>query len=315
MYINTFKYTPKDVSCQLCTEYVKKLGCTALRCPWLAERIEAGVVGYREAVMETFPRDLRLSSRLNLLIKHYPGSLWSNEQHERRMQYQCAVQGYRRRRDTNAYYAAMPRRRHPRNAEKSKFANTPPSLRGISFLTGKSGVTKVIGGITMSRVTELEKALTTLFRKGTEVGYTETEIDEFLENIDYHALLQAVWNKAETVYAYRADGKNALSLDYRSAELFKQRATLLYEDVGDSYIGAVFAARSMELWLLEDMGFAVVAKFSVNAGEGEYVTEYRVYKGSDWADSEISLDLEDLVAELAALCDPYYEHEQPIYEL
>ena len=97
MYINTFKYTPKDVSCQLCTEYVKKLGCTALRCPWLAERIEAGVVGYREAVMETFPRDRRLSSRLNLLIKHYPGSLWSNEQHERRMQYQCAVQGYRRR--------------------------------------------------------------------------------------------------------------------------------------------------------------------------------------------------------------------------
>ncbi|WP_418779313.1 hypothetical protein [Intestinimonas sp.] len=107
MYINTFKYTPKDVSCQLCTEYVKKLGCTALRCPWLAERIEAGVVGYREAVMETFPRNRRLSPRLNLLIKHYPGSLWSNEQHERRMQYQCAVQGYRRRRDTNAYYAAM----------------------------------------------------------------------------------------------------------------------------------------------------------------------------------------------------------------
>lgn len=107
MYINTFKYMPKDVSCQLCTEYVKKLGCTALRCPWLAERIEAGVVGYREAVLETFPHERRLFQRLNLLIKHYPGSLWSNEQHERRMQYQCAVQGYRRRRDTNAYYAAM----------------------------------------------------------------------------------------------------------------------------------------------------------------------------------------------------------------
>ena len=142
MYINTFKYTPKDVNCQLCTEYVKKLGCTSssqsplvsvsadgenydrslapplptksatLRgpqtsCPWLAERIEAGVVGYREAVLETFPHERRLFQRLNLLIKHYPGRLWSNEQHERRMQYQCAVQGYRRRRDTNAYYAAM----------------------------------------------------------------------------------------------------------------------------------------------------------------------------------------------------------------
>ncbi len=113
MYINTFKYTPKDVSCQLCTEYVKKLGCTALRCPWLAERIEAGVVGYREAVMETFPRERRLFQRLNLLIKHYPGSLWSNEQHERRMQYQCAVQGYRRRRDRLPSAAILcPRRDH-----------------------------------------------------------------------------------------------------------------------------------------------------------------------------------------------------------
>lgn len=65
---------------QLCTEYVKKLGCTALRCPWLAERIEAGVVGYREAVLETFPHERRLFQRLNLLIKHYHGSLWSNEQ-------------------------------------------------------------------------------------------------------------------------------------------------------------------------------------------------------------------------------------------
>ena len=63
MYINTFKYTPKDVSCQLCTEYVKKLGCTALRCPWLAERIEAGVVGY-------YVPDLKLPE------EHRPIGMW-----------------------------------------------------------------------------------------------------------------------------------------------------------------------------------------------------------------------------------------------
>lgn len=62
MYINTFKYTPKDVSCQLCAEYVKKLGCTALRCPWLAERIEAGVVGYREASWKHSPATAACSS-------------------------------------------------------------------------------------------------------------------------------------------------------------------------------------------------------------------------------------------------------------
>lgn len=51
----------------------------------------------------------------------------------------------------------------------------------------------------MSKVADLKNALTELFRKGTEVGYTETEIDEFLEGIDYHTLLQAVWDSAETV--------------------------------------------------------------------------------------------------------------------
>ena len=44
MYINTFKYTPKDVRCQLCTEYVKKLGCTALCCP--AGRAHRGRCGW-----------------------------------------------------------------------------------------------------------------------------------------------------------------------------------------------------------------------------------------------------------------------------
>ena len=53
----------------------------------------------------------------------------------------------------------------------------------------------------MNKAIELENALTGLFRKGTEVGYSETEIDELLEDIDYDTLLQAVWNNAETVYA------------------------------------------------------------------------------------------------------------------
>ena len=118
----------------------------------------------------------------------------------------------------------------------------------------------------MSKVADLKNALTELFRKGTEVGYTETEIDEFLEGIDYHTLLQAVWDSAETVYAFRADGRHELSLNYRGAELFQQRATLLYEDMGEGFAGVVTTARSMELWLLEDMGFAIVANFSLEAG-------------------------------------------------
>lgn len=107
MYINTFKYQPSDVSCVLCTEYKKKQGCTASRCPWLKERIEAGVVGYREAVLETMPHDRALHPRLSLLVKSYPGTLWSNVQHEKRMETAKAMLGFRRRRDTPRFYAAM----------------------------------------------------------------------------------------------------------------------------------------------------------------------------------------------------------------
>ena len=50
------------------------------------------------------------------------------------------------------------------------------------------------------------------------------------------------------------------AVSYTHLDVYKRQ---LYEDVGDSYIGAVFAAHSMELWLLEDMGFAVVAKMCI----------------------------------------------------
>ena len=72
MYINTFKYKPEDVSCVLCTEYVKKLGCTALSCPCLAERMEAGTVGYAEAVAELFPYRPRLTARIMRLAGAFP---------------------------------------------------------------------------------------------------------------------------------------------------------------------------------------------------------------------------------------------------
>ena len=71
MYINTFKYTPEDVDCKLCTEYVKKFGCTACGCPWMAERIEAGVVSYAEVVRQMFPHDKLLMARLEISPHDY----------------------------------------------------------------------------------------------------------------------------------------------------------------------------------------------------------------------------------------------------
>jgi len=86
MYINTFKYKPEDVSCVLCTEYVKKLGCTALSCPCLAERMEAGTVGYAEAVAELFPYRPRLTARIMRLVESFPGTMWQDDAHRKRME-------------------------------------------------------------------------------------------------------------------------------------------------------------------------------------------------------------------------------------
>ncbi len=53
-------------------------------CPWLAERIEAGVVSYASAVRELFGgvADEAFIKRLGSLVLHFRGSLWLNREHE-----------------------------------------------------------------------------------------------------------------------------------------------------------------------------------------------------------------------------------------
>ena len=48
MVIRDFKYTPEDVDCRFCTEFAHGR-CKATKCPWIKERIEAGVVSYRKS--------------------------------------------------------------------------------------------------------------------------------------------------------------------------------------------------------------------------------------------------------------------------
>ncbi|MFQ9816471.1 MAG: hypothetical protein ACLRX2_12285 [Oscillospiraceae bacterium] len=68
------------------------------------ERIEAGVVGYQEAVMATIPRSSRLlAPRLRALVASFPGSLWKDGTHKERMEYAKTRLHYYRRRDTPAF--------------------------------------------------------------------------------------------------------------------------------------------------------------------------------------------------------------------
>lgn len=106
MYIRRFTYKPEDVDCKLCTQY-KKCDRNLMKCPWIAERIEAGAVSYQEAVLTAFPGKGLSFERLIETIEHYPGTFWLNKQHKDRMEMFNHRLGYVPKRNTPVYYAVM----------------------------------------------------------------------------------------------------------------------------------------------------------------------------------------------------------------
>ncbi len=101
----TYQFTAEDVDCKLCTEFVKKVGCTAAACVCLPERIEAGVVAYEEAVMSILPPAYGFPERLPCLIKDY--RYFCQSDHMTRMHEIDSAMGILRWRNTRQYYAAM----------------------------------------------------------------------------------------------------------------------------------------------------------------------------------------------------------------
>ena len=166
----------------------------------------------------------------------------------------------------------------------------------------------------MNNIANLEEAITQVFRRAIGDGYTEEEIEEMLAGIDFPTLAQAVLHNFETVYEYTVDCTLPFAMNYRGLELFPC-AALLYEDAGDGMASFVCCARSLELWLLEDAGIAVVSVYHTNVGNGEFVTAYRVYKGDDWMECDMCIDMEDFADKLQKLCEPHYEHQMPEYEV
>ena len=165
-------------------------------------------------------------------------------------------------------------------------------------------------------VNSLEYVIDRLFRCGVgNPGYKEQEVEELLQGMDYDSLLQAVRHEAKTVYTFATYGKPPQTFNYRGAELFGQRATLLYDDFDQSDAAHVLAERRYELWLLEDMSLVVVSCVSVDFAGGEFVTEYREIKQGDPWNTPMCLDLEELRNRLVEMFCQCYEHELPLYEL
>lgn len=106
MVIRNYKYSPEDVDCRYCTE--SEDGCCKLHsCPWLKERIEAGVVSYHEAVKESFSEQSPLSRRINIVFSFFDKSFWKDNDHYQRFREADAALGFYKRRNTSEYYAAL----------------------------------------------------------------------------------------------------------------------------------------------------------------------------------------------------------------
>lgn len=106
MVIRHFKYKPKDVDCRFCTEFIRGR-CQADKCSWVKERVEAGVLSYKNAVNEAFEEGSLLHLRIKTATDFHNKSFWKDEEHLNRFDRIQTVLGYNKTRNTDAYYAAM----------------------------------------------------------------------------------------------------------------------------------------------------------------------------------------------------------------
>lgn len=167
----------------------------------------------------------------------------------------------------------------------------------------------------MNKKEQLKRLICALYRQDEPEDYTDECMEDMLDNIDFEVLLQAVAHSAKTVYAYEACGVQDCSFNYRSAPLFPQKAVRLYEDIVKFVTEAVICARTMEVWLLEDLTLAIVSNYSVLSG-GEFTTEYRTVKAWEFQKGLLCIEPDTLTEKLMELCAPFYSHYgQTYYEL
>ena len=86
IYRSPFHYTPKDVACEYCKNYVREHPCRLCQCTCLEERIEAGVLELNEFVRECFAPSMGLQLRkrmgdhsAELLLPHVNLFAYGNE--------------------------------------------------------------------------------------------------------------------------------------------------------------------------------------------------------------------------------------------
>ena len=162
---------------------------------------------------------------------------------------------------------------------------------------------------------ELENAIDHLFR-GEELL---PSAEESLKEMDFESLAQGIKFFSKPVYVYTVYPDGDPDGGYRGPLLFPFPATLLYSKPHAIIIcdSGVIIKHIMELWILDDMTFAVVSCVHMELESGELLSEYRRLKTKDRDifPQVIDLNYNLLVTVLDSLCLEHTYYGTPIYEL
>lgn len=175
----------------------------------------------------------------------------------------------------------------------------------------------------MNKKTELMKAVNSLIEVCKDKEFEPALIPRRLESLqamsdmNYGDLLQALRHNSQIVYAYTAESAIGSACYYNGLELFPCKATRIYSYCVLEDEDVVLMNRILELWLLEDFSFAMVANTEVDYEDGEYCTAYRVIRTTDLEEiaEEMNLNMDRVIDNLTEFAKSHEEAGMPIYEL
>lgn len=168
---------------------------------------------------------------------------------------------------------------------------------------------------TEKEMSDALKWLFNLFQPEDYEAYDEEEVG--CAALCLPEVCMALRDKAETPYEYVVKTNIDRGFEYRGKELFMQRACLIYSDMEIGIYDMTDTSYNRELWLLEDMSFALVHNVSmvIKSGDFYYATEYRSIVKLLKERDDLFFTPESLTEELEEMCIPQWENEATIYEL
>ena len=144
----------------------------------------------------------------------------------------------------------------------------------------------------MYHVTDLEAVCELLLQENADCD--EFALADTLETISPDCLLKWVWKNSETILSSRNSRQIGTSGWYQDAGCLIDLGLLLYEETR-GVTCADISAHSMELWMIDRVGFLAVAHYLADYDQEQCVTEFRLYRKS----SAKQINLENFIANLS----------------